>query len=83
MPAYNGPQSAYLQNTIQSLQTQLNALGQQQQYVIVDGQLRLRVQLGLLLGDGNYGILLARHAWRSSRNFYRQLVRLTQATQRL
>ena len=57
MPAYNTNQGSYLQNTIQSLQTQLNALSQQQQYVIVDQLLRLRVQLGLL-GNGDYGILL-------------------------
>ena len=58
MPGGNGPSNEYLLGQIQQLQSQYTALSQQGQYVVVDQNLKLRVQIGLLQ-NGDYGILLA------------------------
>ena len=57
MPAVNFSQDDWLVQQIQQLQQQVQALQTQQQYVIVDAQLRQRVQLGLL-NNGDYGLLV-------------------------
>jgi hypothetical protein len=58
MPAYNVPQDEYLSRLLASLQQQVAATQSQQQYVVVDQNLALRLQIGLL-ENGDYGILLA------------------------
>lgn len=57
MPQVNLPPSQYVQRYLQGLSDQIEALGRQQGTVVVDSQLRVRVQVGLL-ANGDYGILL-------------------------
>ena len=57
MPPVNVPSSDYLAQQINLMQQQLQALQTQQQYVMVDKNGNLRLQLGLLQ-NGDYGILM-------------------------
>jgi hypothetical protein len=58
MPPVNVPSSDYLAQQINLMQQQIQALQTQQQYVMVDKNGYLRLQLGLLQ-NGDFGILLA------------------------
>jgi hypothetical protein len=57
MPPVNIPSSDYLIQQINLMQQQIQALQTQQQYVMVDKNGILRLQLGLLQ-NGDYGILM-------------------------
>lgn len=57
MPAVNQNPDEYLQRVIQGLQSQVGELSRQQNFAIVDDQLRTRVQVGIM-ANGDYGVLL-------------------------